>query len=76
MKQATLKKAHKEILQVLDRYGLTWQQVMFDSEIPLESLNDYSNSKEIEDSFKESIFEDKKGKLLNSLPAYTQRLRK
>jgi hypothetical protein len=76
MKQATLKKAQKEILRVLDRYGLTWQQVIFDSEIPLESLDDYSNSKEIEDSFKESISEDKKSKLLDSLPAYTQRLRK
>lgn len=75
MKQTVLRQVQKEISQVLDRYGLTWQQLYFDMGIPQENIEDYAHPKKIKNSLRRALIADKKGKLIHSLPESTERLR-
>lgn len=76
MKQGVLQQARREISQVLDRYGLTWQQLYFDMGIPQEDIADYAHPKKIKDSLRKALIADEKGELLNSLPVSIERLRR
>lgn len=75
MHETILKQAKREISGVLDRYGLTWQQLYFDMTIPQDDLKNYDNPKKIKSLLRGARIAHKNGALLHSLPESIERFR-